>query len=164
MWVRSEYAGELAVLSAWVCALLPWSVTYNPQIGLYRIHFVYAFLQFLPSIDLGEAFDPYVLVQNASGFPESPTVAFGYELWLAAAVVFTFALVLSAVYYVYDDLLEERLPADPVRVMGVLLVGTALPLTAATYYLVTGSGGITVPVGVVFLYLLGGLLLVVDRT
>jgi hypothetical protein len=27
-WVRADYAGELAVLSAWLAALLPWSVTY----------------------------------------------------------------------------------------------------------------------------------------
>lgn len=29
MWVRSEYAGELAVLSAWVSMLLPWNVVWK---------------------------------------------------------------------------------------------------------------------------------------
>ncbi len=29
MWVRSEYAGELAVLSAWVSVLLPWNVSWK---------------------------------------------------------------------------------------------------------------------------------------
>lgn len=29
-WVKSEYASEVAVLSAWLAALVPWSVTYQP--------------------------------------------------------------------------------------------------------------------------------------
>ena len=78
--------------------------------------------------------------------------------------MFTFALALSVVYYVYDERLEAASPVDPVRVMGGLLLATALPLTAATYYVSVGFSGITVPVGVVFMYLFGGLLLVVDRT
>lgn len=31
-WVRSEYAGETAVVSAWLAALVPWSVTYQPAL------------------------------------------------------------------------------------------------------------------------------------
>jgi len=30
-WVRSEYAGELAVVSAWLSMLLPWNVVYQPD-------------------------------------------------------------------------------------------------------------------------------------
>jgi hypothetical protein len=235
MWVRSEYAGEFAVLSAWLCALSPWSVSYVSRSGLrlFRVHFVYVFLQFFPDADLGEGLDPYVLVQDGAQFPpglavdpayrlwfgaalvagmaalcwivvgvyvdrderlpvgpeavtgalaaatalalagagyylgsgvaaSSPT-AFGYAAWLASAVVFTFALALSVAYYVYDERLEAASPVDPVRVMGGLLLATALPLTVATYYVSVGFSGITVPVGVVFMYLFGGLLLVVDR-
>ena len=29
-WVRSEYAGELAVISAWLSMVLPWNVVYQP--------------------------------------------------------------------------------------------------------------------------------------
>ena len=47
--------------------------------------------------------------------------------------------------------------------MGGLLLATALPLTVATYYVNVGLSDITVPVGVVFMYLFGGLLLVVER-
>ena len=47
--------------------------------------------------------------------------------------------------------------------MGGLLLATALPLTAATYYVSVGFSGVTVPVGVLFMYLFGGLLLVVER-
>lgn len=33
VWVRSEYAEELAVVSAWLMALLPWSFTYGRPMG-----------------------------------------------------------------------------------------------------------------------------------
>ena len=71
MWVRSEYAGEFAVLSAWLCALSPWSVSYVSRSGLrlFRVHFVYVFLQFFPDADLGEGLDPYVPVQDGAQFP-----------------------------------------------------------------------------------------------
>lgn len=166
MWVRSEYAGELAVLSAWLCALLPWSVSYASQGGirLFRIHFAYLFFQFVLGVDLGDDIVPYVLVSDAPAFPDSATVAFGYRLWVLGAILLTLALVWSVLYYVYDERLEERSPVDPVRVMGGLLVATAVPLTGAVYFLTTGFLGTTVPVGVVFMYLLGGLLLVVERT
>ncbi|WP_254837927.1 DUF7549 family protein [Natronomonas marina] len=165
MWVRSEYAGELAVLSAWLCALLPWSVSYTSlgDLRLFRIHFLPAFVQFLSGIDLGEAADPFVFVHDAPGFPQGSSVAMGYRLWLAAAAVFALALAWSVLYYAFDERLAERSPLDPVRVMGGLLLATALPLTAATYYVSVGFSGVTVPVGVVFMYVFGGLLLIVDR-
>lgn len=165
MWVRSEYAGELAVLSTWLCALLPWSVSHATfgELQLFRIHFLVVFLQFVPGVDLGEGLDPFVLVHDAPGFPESATVAMGYRLWLAAAAVFALLLVWSFVYYAFDERLEERSPLDPVRVTGGLLLAAALPLTASTYYVAVGVPGITVPVGVVFMYVFGGLLLAVDR-
>lgn len=166
MWVRSEYAGEFAVLSAWLCALLPWTVNYASRDGvmLFRIHFVYLFLQFVPGIDLGDGYVPWVFVHDGPGFPDNATVVFGYQLWVLGAALFTLPLVLSVVYYVYDDRLEERSPVDPVRVMGGLLVAAAVPLTGATYFLATGLVGYTVPVGVLFMYVLGGLLLVAERT
>jgi len=166
MWVRSEYAGELAVLSAWLCALLPWSVSYASQGGLrlYRIHFLYLFFQFIPGVDFGQYDTPYLLVHRAPGFPDNASVAFGYQLWILATAVFTVALALSAVYYVYDERLEAESPVDPVRLMGALLILSAVPLTASTYLLLTGFAGITVPIGILFMYLLGGLLLVVERT
>jgi len=33
VWVRSEYAEELAVVSAWLMALLPWSLSYGRPMG-----------------------------------------------------------------------------------------------------------------------------------
>ncbi len=164
MWVRSEYAGELAVLSAWLCALLPWGITYTAGGGarLVRMHFIYGFLQFTSG--LGGVAAPYVLVYDAPGFPGEGGVAFGYQLWLVTAIVFSGAIVLSVLYYVYDERLESRSPVDPVRLMGGLLVLSAIGLSAATYVLVTHAAGWTIPIGVPFLYVLGGLLLVVERT
>lgn len=166
MWVRSEYAGELAVLSAWLCALLPWSVSYASLDGnhLFRIHFVAGFLQFVPGLGLGRRIQTGVFVASAPGFPQDQTVALAYQWWLAGAAVFALVLAWSVLYYAFDEQAEARSQIDPVRVMGGLLLASAVPMTAATYYLAQGFTGVTLPVGVVFMYLFGGLLLVVDRT
>lgn len=166
MWVRSEYAGELAVLSAWLCALLPWSVGYASQGSdrLIRIHFLYAFFQFAPGSGLANLLDTTVYVGEAIGFANDASVSLGYQLWAVGAVVLTLALALSVAYYRLEDRLESRSPVDPVRVMGALLVAAALPLAAATYYVHAGSVGVTVPIGVPFCLVLGALLLVVERT
>ena len=166
MWVRSEYAGELAVLSAWLCALLPWSVSYATpgDVRVFRIHFLYVLFQFVPGVDLGQGPVPFVPVVDGAAFANDDAVAFAYRLWLLAALVFALVLAWSVAYYVADERLEARSPLDPVRVMGALLVLTAVPLSVATYYLLVALPALTVPVGVVFMYLFGGLLLVVDRT
>ena len=31
MWVKSEYAGELAVISAWVSMLVPWNIAFQTK-------------------------------------------------------------------------------------------------------------------------------------
>lgn len=166
MWVRSEYAGELAVVSAWLCALLPWSISHASTGGarVVRIHFVYLYFQFFPGIALTDGAVRYRLVTGAAGGASHPGVATGYRLWMLAAAVFTLALLLSALYYVNEERLEAESPVDPVRLMGALLVVPAVLLTGTSYYLATGLPGVSVPVGVAFMYVLGGLLLVVDRT
>lgn len=165
MWVRSAYAGELAVLSAWLCALLPWSVSHASNEGaqLFRIHFLVGFLQFVPGVELGRRIRTGVLVTDSRGFAGADAVVLAYQFWFIAAVVFALALAWSILYYVQDDQLEVDSPVDPVRVMGGLLLATAVPLTAATYFLTQGFPGLTVPVGVLFMYVFGGLLLAVDR-
>lgn len=166
MWVRSEYAGELAVLSAWLCALLPWSLTYFSEGGLrwIRVHFAVAYFQFAPGSGLAGLLDTTVYVTDAARFADNESAAFGYELWLLGLAVLALAVALSLVYYRLDERLEELSPVDPVRVMGGLLVAAGVPLAAATYLAHDGLVGITVPVGVPFMFVLGGLLLVVERT
>lgn len=166
MWVRSEYAGELAVLSAWLCALLPWSVSYGSGQGirLIRVHFLYVYFQFAPGSGLSNLLDTTVLVSEAAGFADNTSVVFGYRLWLLGMAIVTLALALSVAYYRLDEDLEARSPIDPVRLMGGLLVAAAAPLAAATYFLHAGLIGFTAPVGVLFMLVLGGLLLLVERT
>jgi len=166
MWVRSEYAGELAVLSAWLCALLPWSVSYASDGGvrLVRIHFLYLYFQFAPGSGLAQLLDTTVLATDAARVAGNRSATFGYRLWVLGAVAFTVALAGSLAYYRLDARLEERSPVDPVRAMGGLLGASGLLLAAATYFVHVGTRGFTVPVGVLFMVVLGGSLLVVERT
>lgn len=166
MWVRSEYAGELAVLSAWLCTLLPWSISYaNPEgAHLVRVHFLPVYFQFAPGSGLAGVLDTAVLAVDAASFADNPSATFGYRLWVLGAAAFAVAFALSLLYYRMDERLPERLPVDPVRLMGGLLVASGLPLAAGTYLVNAGTLGVTFPVGVVFMFVLGGLLLVVERT
>lgn len=165
VWVRSEYAGEFAVLSAWVSALIPWSVSFASQggVSLVVVRFPLLMVQFVLGAQLLGAERPLLPVWSAHAFPASEAVARAYLVWLGGAAVFALALLLSVVYYAADEGLEERLPVDPVRLMGGLLFATALVLTAATVMLWGSFLGGAVPVGVLFLYAFGYLLLVVER-
>lgn len=162
MWVRSEYAGELAVLSAWLCSLMPWVVTYVPQGTQIRIHFGYFFVQFTPTLAQFRAFSVFVHEAPAGAATEATATA--YQLWGVGAVLLTLALALSVVYYVYEERLEAESPVDPVRLMGGLLVGAGVPLAVACYYLWVGLAIFTVPLGAFFMFFLGGTLLLVERT
>lgn len=165
VWVRSEYAGEFAVLSAWVSALVPWSVSVASQggISLVVLRFPLLMFQFVLGAQLGGGERPLLPVWSAYAFPASEAVARAYLVWLGGAAVFGLALLLSVVYYAADDRLEARLPVDPVRLMGGLLLLTALLLSAATVMLWGSFLGGSVPVGVLFLYAFGYLLLRVER-
>jgi uncharacterized protein (TIGR04206 family) len=165
VWVRSEYAGAFAVLSAWVSALLPWSVSFASQggVSLVVIRFPLLMLQFLLGAQLAGAERPLLPVWSAYRFPGSEAVARAYLVWLAGGAVIGLALLLSVAYYTDEQGLEARLPIDPVRLMGGLLLAAALVLTAATVMLWRSYLGGSVPVGVVFLYAFGYLLLTVER-
>jgi uncharacterized protein (TIGR04206 family) len=166
VWVRSEYAGELAVLSAWVSALIPWSVSFASEgsLTLVVLRFPLFLFQFLLGATLRGGETPFLTVATAHAFPASAAVSRAYLVWLVAGAVFALALVLSVAYYALDERLEAWLPVDPVRLMGVLLLTTALVLTVSTLMLWTSFLGGSVPVGLVLLYVLGGVLLVVERT
>ncbi|MFC6942910.1 TIGR04206 family protein [Salinirubellus sp. GCM10025818] len=165
VWVRSEYAGEFAVLSAWVSALVPWSVSFASQggISLVVLRFPAFMFQFVLGAQLVGGERPFLPVWSAYAFPASEAVARAYLVWLGGAAVFALALALSVVYYAADERLEARLPVDPVRLMGGLLLATAVVLSASIVMLWTSYLGRAVPVGVLFLYAFGYLLLVVER-
>jgi uncharacterized protein (TIGR04206 family) len=168
-WVNSEYAGELAVLSAWLAALLPWSVTVRSgtllgeNASLVVVRFPVAMFQFLFGPEV-QGFDSLVPVWAAPGFTGSEAVATAYTLWLTGGALVGLAVALSAIYYARDERLEARSPVDPVRLMGALLLPAGVLLFAAAVLLFRAQGGVTVPIGAALVPVLGGLLLVVERT
>jgi uncharacterized protein (TIGR04206 family) len=165
VWVRSEYAGELAVLSVWANTVIPWGVSVAPvgSGNFVVIRFQFFLVQFLLGVQLeGATEEPFLTVPGAVAF-ESGATREAYLVWAVAAAVFAVAFLLSVAYYRLDERLEAASPVDPVRLLGALLVVTGLVEAAAAYRLWESYPGTTVPVGVVFCLVLGGLLLVVER-
>ena len=169
MWVKSEYAGPLAVVSTWLCALLPWSVTLfqeelepGGEVFAVWIRFLPGRLLYLFGVGFGNE-SPFRWVWEVPGFVASrgETVA-GY-VWIVGTAVFAVAFAVSLLYYLRESWVESW-PVDPVGLLGGLLVLTGLVLTVAVVVLWRFQAGIVVPVGVFFHLGLGGVLLQVDRT
>lgn len=166
VWVRSEHAGALAVLSVWANVFIPWSIShsqFSPRVSRVVVRFHFVAFQFLYGIQLEGAERPVLWVFAAPGFPQDAGVVTAYQLWLLAAAIFAIAVLISLAYYAAEERLENG-PVDPVRVLGALLVGAAIVLSASVVLLWNHVVGITVPLGVLFLYALGGTLLVIQRT
>lgn len=173
MWVRSEYAGELAVLSAWLSALLPWNVTLSSFGSLGSVLFVrfplfqvqYNWTKIggtLPGVKVVNRVwvaDPLTTSQFYAGGPSGVANL----VWAVGGGCVALAVVLSFALYLREDRVE-RGPVDPVRAMGALLGVGALAFTASTYLFWTRYPGVPIPVGLPVLYLLAGTLLTVDRT
>jgi uncharacterized protein (TIGR04206 family) len=165
VWVRSEYAGELAVLSTWLSAFIPWNVMRSSVAGGSVLFVRFPFLQVrytygVPFAEGALLLDPL----SAISFQAGNSIAVAYQAWAAGAGVFAVAFVFSLAYYAAEERVEA-LPVDPVRVVGTLLTLTGVVLAVATYLLFTrGFPGVPIPVGVVFFFLFGGVLLTVDRT
>ncbi|WP_136602242.1 DUF7549 family protein [Salinigranum halophilum] len=165
VWVRSEYAGELAVLSTWLSAFIPWNVMRSSVAGGSVLFVRFPFLQVrytygVPFAEGALLLDPL----SAISFQAGNSIAVAYQAWAAGAGVFAVAFVFSLAYYAAEERVEA-LPVDPVRVVGTLLTLTGVVLAVATYLLFTrGFPGVPIPVGVVFFLLFGGVLLTVDRT
>lgn len=165
MWVRSEYAGELAVLSAWLGALVPWNATVVTDVAggnALFVRFPLLEVRYAYGLPVGSSMlflDPI----SALSFYRGTTVVVGYRVWAVGALLTTAALALSVVYYLREERVESG-PVDPVRLMGGLLTGAAVAYAVATYLVATrGLPGVPVPVGVVLLLVLGIVLLRVER-
>lgn len=161
--LRTKYAGELAVLSTWASALLPWSVSFASQggISLVVVRWQVFLFQFIFGASLpGEA--PFQLLSTAIA-RESGGVEQAYLVWAVGAVPFVVAFLFSIGYYAREERVEERLPVDPVRILGGLLLLSGVVLGAATVLLVQRYPGGAVPVGVLFLVVFGAILLRVER-
>jgi len=166
MWVRSEYAGELAVLLTWLSALIPWNVSYasgGSGAALLFVRFPLVQIRYVFGVSIARGVvvsDPL----SAIAFQRGSPIAVAYQVWAVGAAIFLVAIVVSLLYYRRESWAESW-PVDPVRLLGGLLFGAGLVFAGATYLLLTrGFSALPVPLGVVFLLLFGGLLLTVDRT
>ncbi|RNJ26123.1 DUF7549 family protein [Halosegnis longus] len=159
-WVESDHAGELAVVSAWLATLLPWSVSFatNEGVSLITVRFPVAMFQFLFGADLNV--DLLVPVWAAPGLEGSnAALQTAYYVWLAGAVLVGVAFLFSLVYYSREDAVERRLPVSPVRVMGGLLTLAGGCLLVSTVRIFQSAPGVAIPVGAVLVPLLGVTLL-----
>ena len=184
MWVRSEYAGELAVLSAWLSAVVPWNLTYSSfgDLGatlFVRFPFVQVQFTWLPSVTVDGTVRPFrqtggrvidgVWIADPVTAATAP-VGVGRSLvlvstaWAAGAAVLAVAVAVATAYYLREDRVGAG-PVDPVGVIGALLCLGGCVLTVATALLVrSGLPGVPVPVGTVLVFALGYALLRAERT
>ena len=170
VWVRSEYAGELAVAFAWLAALLPWTVSYSTLPGLGSVLFVrFPFVQVRYAFGIPVADGVSVRTPlDALALQSGQSVAVAYSAWVGGAAAIGAALLLSVLLYRDEAGVEARIESlvgiSAVRVVGGLLALAAVVFSVATWLLWTrGLPGIQLPVGVVLLYVFGGTLLVVRR-
>lgn len=165
VWVRSEYAGELAVLSAWLSALIPWNVTYSSGVAggsLLFVRFPFVQIRYTYGVPFAKAIDVRDPL-SAVAFQAGQALELAYQTWSVGAAVLALALFLSVAYYAREQRLEAG-PVDPVRLMGGLLGLAGVVFLVANYLLTYGFPGLPLPVGALFLLVFGGLLLTVERT
>lgn len=168
LWVRSEYAGELAVLSAWLAALVPWNVTYVVVDGIgpvWYVRFPFAQIQYFPGFEVGgRSFLAASPPAAARAVRDAGGAAYGgYLAWIAGGTLVGTAVAVAVAYYAAEARVEAG-PVDPVRLIGGLLTGAGVALAAATYLIHSrGLGGVTVPAGVLLVLALGVTLLAVRR-
>ena len=159
-WVESEYAGELAVVSAWLAALLPWSIslTRSEGLSLVAVRFPVAVFRFLFGTEV--RIDPLIPVWAAPRLEQAnASLQTAYYVWLAGAVAIAVAFAFSLLYYRREQLVLARLPLSPVRLMGGLLTVGGGCLLVAAIGIFRSTAGITLPVGSLLVPLLGVTLL-----
>ncbi|MFB6087003.1 MAG: hypothetical protein ABEJ85_00660 [Haloarculaceae archaeon] len=166
MWVRSEYAGELAVLSAWLAPFVPWDVSLASGVAggdLLFVRFPFLEVTYAYGVPLESGvrvLDPL----SALALQRGTTAAVGYRAWVLAAAILLLALALAVGYYLREERVEAA-PIDPVRALGALLAASGLSFGAAVYLLATnGLPALHVPIGALLFVALGATLLAVERT
>ncbi|MFB6165399.1 MAG: hypothetical protein ABEJ31_09605 [Haloarculaceae archaeon] len=182
VWVNSEYAEELAVVSAWVSALVPWSISValgSIHVGtasgtLIEVRFPFWLIRYLFGVEIAGADQSGILLRTpmgaASYYHRAPG-SLPFDVWTVGAGFLALAVLLSVALYVREDRVR-RLAVDPVRLMGWLLLCAALALTFSCWLLQFGTWpvgdsdsfpGLLIPVGVVFQYAFAYTLLRVER-
>lgn len=163
-WVKSEYAGPLAVLSTWLVALLPWSVTgfTRGELTLTAIRFPFFRVQYVFGVGLGDQ-NPFLWTWEIPDFQVAPELTTAGEIAIVGAAVYALALGFSVAYYVAEDRVES-LPIDPVRTLAAGIGLASVLFLASTALFVRHHAGVTLPVGSVVALALAYVLLTVDRT
>lgn len=176
VWVRSEYAGELAVLSTWFSALIPWNVTFSPNVAggtvlfvrfpLFQVRYTFG-LSFAKGTLVGlpvpaPLADTGGFVVSAIAYQAGQSIQAAYWVWAAGALVYAVALGLSVAYYLREERVEAG-PIDPVSTLGGLLVLSGLVLGGATVLLYGVFPGVPIPLGILFMVGFGAVLLRAER-
>lgn len=164
-WVKSEYAGELAVLSTWLVGLAPWSASVFGQGGLtvVALRFLPARLLYIFGAEIPNE-QPLLPAWAVADFQQSAELTIAGHLGFAALVVYALGFVLSVYYYFEEERIAAALPVDPVRLFGGLLGLVGGVTMAATVLFVRYFPGTTFPIGSLFALVFAYLLLTVDRT
>lgn len=166
VWVKSKYAGEFAVVSAWIAAVLPWYVSYAPDVegggSVLYVRFSAVQIRYIFGIPFADA----VTVSHAvkAKTLDSGAIETAYVVWWVGLAVLVLAVALSVFMYVDLETVEDALPVSSVRVMGGLLTlaGAVLAVATALFYTRTIFGEYPIPIGLAVMLLLGVLLLRVD--
>ena len=163
-WVKSEYAGELAVLSTWLVALAPWSASIFGQSGLTVV--ALRFLPFRFQFIFGASINnerPFLWAWEVAGFQQSAELTTAGTIGFAAMALFVVPFALSVFYYFQEERLEAALPVDAVRLFGGLLGLIAVLTLAGTALFVRYFPGTTLPIGSLIAAAFAYFLLTVDR-
>ena len=163
-WVKSEYAGEFAVVSTWLLALLPWGASFFQVRGISVVSV--RFLLFRVQYVLGASLEgerPFLWTWQVPGFEGTPELTFTAQVALVAALAYLVPLAVSLLYYT-DESRVEAWPIDPVRLLGWLLGVVSLLVTVSALLLVRHHAGVVVPLAPPFAVALSYLLVTVDRT
>jgi len=170
VWVRSEYAGEFAVLSAWLSALVPWYLVYIPEgpsgSAAFYMRFVFVQFRVFPGISFSEALEDYRFTlpwkAREIGFD---VFALGFDLWYVGLAVVGLTIALSIGMYLAYDRVQSTSPVHPVRLMGGLLALQAAVFGAASAVFILEApfdSQYPLPLGVIIVAVLAASLLRVE--
>jgi hypothetical protein len=190
-WVRSEYAGEFAVISAWLSMVLPWNIVYRASLPTEPLASEMTIIRF-PLLEIqfrspavveinGQMSSAAALLEQMYpginlfsevylSWPVGASAHYGGYMqwgslaWALGALAVLAAFAVSIAFYLREDDLQERLSADPVRLIGGLLGVATVATAAATvlYFLGRDLGGIPIPIGVLIMGALSVALLRVE--
>lgn len=149
VWVRSEYAGELAVVSTWLAAFVPWNVHHAAVAGGTVTYLRFPLVEVRYAAGLPVA-NPVAVTDpvSASLAQAGTAVAPAYLAWTVGAVVSFAALAVSVVYY-RAEARAASWPVHPVPLLGALLAVAGVVFGVAWVLLGRGLPGLSLPVCVV---------------